>query len=490
MRQFTGRNLLLVDDHDVLYRSGTKRVLHPLTRQPQNPMLRGGENPWEADIAYNSVYRDELSGKYQLWYQAFAGGYADERTHRCTVCYAESEDGLTWTKPNLGLHSFNGIEETNIVLLGNAGRSDRYGASVIVDQLDNDPGRRYKMAYFDFSKDSTASGREYPGLSVAFSPDGIHWKKHPQAPLLRIAYSGVGEPLPYQGRETEEGWSLSLTMSDAFDVFYDPRIRAFVAYGKMWIDGPDGLMHWKHAVGRTQSNDFLHWSKAELVLTPDDLDPPYIEFHTTPVFFYNDCYFATLQILNRGERGGVIDIELALSRDGLQWQRPFRQPFFLPRSDGNQFESGSLFTNATPIFLEGEVRFYYGAYGQGATGPAHQEHSGVGLATLPRDRFAGIRPQQQIGQITLRPLEISNCQDITTNANAGAGAVRVEVLDANGFRVRGFTREDAIPIRGDSLGHTVRWKNKVISQLPPGRYMLRLHLENAEIFAVTLEDKP
>ncbi len=219
--------------------------------------------------------------------------------------------------------------------------------------------------------------------------------------------------------------------------------------------------------------------------------PPWsrVEFHTTPVFFYNDCYFACPEILNRTERGGVMDIELAVSRDGYRWERPFRQPSFLPKSSGNQFDSGSLFTNATPVFLEDEVRFYYGGYSQGATGgDDYSLASGIGLATLPRDRFAGLRPQDKIGQVTLKPVNLESCGAISLNADAREGRIRCEVLDADGFRVRGFAAEDATPITGDSLRHEARWKQKGISQLPSGRYMLRL-LENAEVFAVSLANK-
>ena len=65
------RTILFVDDQDILYRSGTRRVLHPLQRHPANPILPGRDKPWEVAIAWNSVYRDP-AGRYQLWYQAFA----------------------------------------------------------------------------------------------------------------------------------------------------------------------------------------------------------------------------------------------------------------------------------------------------------------------------------------------------------------------------------------------------------------------------------
>jgi hypothetical protein len=479
------RTILLVDDHDVLYRAGTRRVLHPLKRHASNPVIRGKEKPWEISIAWSSVHRDAKSGRYQLWYQSYAGAAAREKTHSCTISYAESADGITWEKPNLGLFAFNGINETNIVLLANGGKSDRYGASVVVDPRDPDPSRQYKLAHFDFAKDE--KGEEFPGLCVAFSPDGIHWTKHAGKPLLIASY-GEPAPPPFAGEARGKWWDTPLAVSDAIDVFYDPVREVFASYGKCWIDGPDGNMYWKHAAARIESRDFIHWSQPRLVMTPDELDPAYVEFHTTPTFFYNGVYFAAPQILNRADRGGVMDVELAISRDGINFSRPFRTPFWLPKSEGNAFDSGSIFTNSSPVMLDDdEFRFYYGGYSQGATGSDDSQlTTGIGLATMPRDRFAGVRPVGKIGQVTLKPIDLAGIKGITINADASHGAARVELLNEQGRRLHGFTRDDAQSISGDGLRHAVRWKDKSLTDLAPGRYMPRLHLENAEVFAVTL----
>jgi hypothetical protein len=248
-------------------------------------------------------------------------------------------------------------------------------------------------------------------------------------------------------------------------------------------------MYWKHGMGRTQSQDFIHWSKPELVLTPDEFDPPWVEFHHTPVFYYSGCYFALPQILDRAERGGVMDIELAISRDGMHWQRPFRSPFFIPKSSvSGAFDSGSVFTNSTPIVLDDEIRFYYGAYSEGATsGDDDCQNSGIGLATLPRDRFAGLLPMERIAQVTFKPIELAPGSGITINADASKGAMWLEALDADAYRIPGFRREEAVPISGDSLRHEPRWQSKTLADLPAGIYHLRLHLDNAEVFAITIE---
>ena len=503
-----GATIFLADDHDVLYRAGTRRVLHPARRRAE-PVI-AEQKPWEVAIAWSSVYRDPVSGKYQLWYQAYSGKVAREKKNECVVCYAESDDGLHFTKPELELFPFNDIQRTNIVLVGNGGQGDRYGASVIVDPREPDPKRRYKMAYYDWSYDE---GREWAGLHVAFSPDGVHWTKHPKGPLYRTSYGGRGlqPPLvgqspyveaPYKGA-IRKTYHLPLTMSDAVDLMYDARRQRYVIYGKMWLQGPDGGLAWKHAMGRTESSDLLEWSKPELVLAPDDLDPPELEFHTSPVFLYGGMYWGLNQILNR-RAGGTMDIELMTSRDGLAWQRPFRGEWFLQRGSEREFDGGSIFTNATPVILDEEIRFYYGAYGKGAVGGGsqivgHQQKSGIGLAVIPRDRFAGLttveisaqptlrKPLEHIGQVTLKPRDLAGVQSILVNADASQGEVRVELLNADGYRVPGFTRDEALPLTGDSLHHVAAWRDSTLRELPPGEYSLRLHLRKATVYALRLE---
>jgi hypothetical protein len=505
-----GRTLVFVDDHDILYRSGTRRVLHPSVKHPQNPLITE-DKPWELTIAWTSVYRNPTTGKYQLWYQAYAGKRAQLKTHECVVCYAESADGIHFTKPELDLHSFNEFKKSNIVLLGTGVYGDQYGNSVVVDLDVKDPQRRYKMTHYDWGHDER--GRECGGLAVAFSPDGIHWTNHSTLPIYRASFGskGVQPPLagtdPYKETPLADGrvrkeWAIPLSMSDAADVMWDAKRKVFALYGKLWIHGPDGGLVWKHAMGRSESKDFLNWSAPQIVCTPDDADPPGLEFHTSPVFLHRGRYYCLNQILDRAG-GGTMNIELMTSRDGLAWERPFRAPWFIPRSPGNQFDSGCIFSTSTFIVQGDQMRFYYGGYSSGAIGggsniTGDDQKSGVGLATLPLDRFAGIRSELQpptakvkkpanVGQITLKPFDLRNTKAITINADASAGAVRAELLTEDGYRVPGFTKAESAVLRGDNLRHGAKWKKGNLAKLPRANYLLRLHLENAEVFAVTFE---
>jgi hypothetical protein len=403
------------------------------------------------------------------------------------------------------------------VLLGSGGYGHRYANSVLVDRHEADPAKRYKMLYTDFGPDS--EGTEWPGFFAAFSPDGIHWTKSPSNPLIRTAYGGRALQPPLAGEVPyseqwdarknflRKNWPIPLSMSDAVDVMFDPVRQVYAAYGKCWLNGPDGGLAWKHAMARVESQDFLNWTSPQIICSPDDLDPPHIEFHTSPVFFHGGCYFSLNQILRaRGEtvdgKADLMHVELMISRDGLRWERPFRDTPFFP-SQEQTFSNGGLFTNSTPIVLDDEMRFYYGGYTSGAIGGGNRldedaQQSGVGFASIPLDRFAGIRPVERsaqstlrkplehIGQVTLKPQDLSGVRQILVNADATGGAVRVEILNADGYRIPGFTRNDAAPLTGDSLRHRAEWQGRALSDLPEGEYMLRLHLQRAELFSLVL----
>jgi len=474
--------ILLVDDHHVLYRSGTKRVLHQLKRHEKNPLIAKNK-PWETTVAYCSVHRDAKTGEYQLWYQAWQG--------RCYLCYAESEDGINWVKPNLGLHEYKGSKDNNIVLpIG-------YGGSVIYDPRDPDAGRRYKSAVWE------QNSKPY-GTALAFSPDGIHWIKYENNPVIKGSHGDYIQP-PFEGDPIINSGSQGppLSTSDVTDLIWDQKRQVYAIYSKTWLDGPKGAMHWKRAVVRTESKDFTNWTKPQLVMASDEMDgrggehepartsggggSGGIQFHSGPAFCYNDMYFSMLQVMD-AENTGNMPIELTLSHDGYIWQRPFRDKFFLPPlDDKTKFDASLIWSNATPIFLEDEFRFYYGAYGHPWNSSDTKQISGIGMATIPRDRFAGLRPIEKFGQITFKAMEVKNCQAITVNADASAGSIRAEILNANGYRVRGYSKDNAMVIMGDSLGHKIAWKDRNISSLPPGNYKIRLHLENAEVFGVTLK---
>ena len=78
---------------------------------------------------------------------------------------------------------------------------------------------------------------------------------------------------------------------------------------------------------------------------------------------------------------------------------------------------------------------------------------------------------------------------IEVNASAGKGSVRVEVLNEHGYRLKGFTKADAVPLEADALRHVPTWKSAKLGDLPSGLYSLRVHLTgDATVYALKFSD--
>ena len=168
--------LLAIDDHSLPFR---RHLTYYLTRPDirREPLLTpSSENPNAPDhrVAhfYGTVLYDE--GRYRMWY--YAMNEVLPRPHETSmISYAESADGIHWTKPSLGQKEVKGSRDNNA--LGLPGRQT-YGASVIKDEEDPDRRRRYKMVY-NPAQDSGPVvdnyGQPMSTLRTATSPDGIQW---------------------------------------------------------------------------------------------------------------------------------------------------------------------------------------------------------------------------------------------------------------------------------------------------------------------------
>ena len=104
---------LFVDNHLIDKLTGdAKQHLH---RPEPKEVILTTDKPWEGNTcAYYTIFRD--GNLFRMYYR---GSHWDTKakkaTHREVTCYAESKDGIHWTKPKLGLFEFNGSKENNIV---------------------------------------------------------------------------------------------------------------------------------------------------------------------------------------------------------------------------------------------------------------------------------------------------------------------------------------------------------------------------------------
>src|SRR5437870_3226388 len=96
---------LLVDDFEIRSATNLLRVLNKPSKHPQ-PVLTP-DKPWEGDRAqaWGSVIQ-EPDGLLRIWYFAFNTERSTNELDRGGYAYAESRDGIHWSKPDLGVVEF------------------------------------------------------------------------------------------------------------------------------------------------------------------------------------------------------------------------------------------------------------------------------------------------------------------------------------------------------------------------------------------------
>ena len=151
------RRELFVDDYLIeKMTGGARQVLHhPSPRE----IVIVHDLPWEGGTCgYHTVFKDD--DLYRMYYRGGWGGKV--------YCYAESKDGVHWTKPDLGLFEFRGSTTNNIFLMGE-------GTEAFAPFKDLnprcEPDARYKAVAVHCRNSNGA------GPAPFKSSDAIHWSR-------------------------------------------------------------------------------------------------------------------------------------------------------------------------------------------------------------------------------------------------------------------------------------------------------------------------
>ena len=154
------RRELFVDRFLIEKLDGAQLRLHEPHR---DGMALQFDKPWEGGFsAYITVIKD--GALYRMYYRGLPMA-AKDGSPEALVCYAESKDGLAWTKPDLGLFEIRGTRQNNVVLT-NAPFTHNF-SPFLDDRPDAPASEKYKAL----------GGTYVTGLHAFKSADGIHWSE-------------------------------------------------------------------------------------------------------------------------------------------------------------------------------------------------------------------------------------------------------------------------------------------------------------------------
>lgn len=461
---------LFVDLERVEKLENVKHDFHAAEKHSGNPVLRK-EKPWEEFYrVVGSVIFDSDEHVFKAWYlgrgRSTGVKQAGRQTHRHTLCYATSRDGVRWDRPELGLHEFDDSKKNNIVIPDAYHDGKDHWSSVLKDPLDPDPARRYKglgWSSFDPNKAGWCRTPGSCGVYSMTSPDGLRWKHTPE-PVFHL------RPRP---KSDDLG-----PIGDAHGMMIDTLRKRYVAFLRK-------LPHRAVSV----SKDFVHWTQPDVCLKARDGEVNNTLYDSTG-FVYGDQYLGYLCYFNRDRRNPLCWLELITSRDGLSWHRaPSRQPLIGLGEVGEFDRFTNMIIGGPPVRMGDRLYLYYRGTAvrhspfDGTDDTGKRFPGGMGLATLRVDGFASLAASYDGGQVTTKSFRCRGGR-LEVNGKADFGRMSVAVLDDHGRPVAGYTLKDCQLIQQDGLQLPVCWRSHVDLKPLTGRPIrLRFHLENARLFS-------
>lgn len=411
---------------------------------------------WEGRYCgYVTVFRD--GDRYRMYYRGNPLAGKDGSDWEVT-CYAESTDGIHFTKPELGLHEYEGSKANNIFLANEAPFSHNF-APFKDTRAGIGPAEQYKAI----------AGTSATGLHAFYSADGIHWVKQDKALITEGAFDSQNV------------------------AFWSESEQVYVCYFRTWHQG--GFKGFR-SVSRSTSSDFVNWSP------PVEMDfgnTPREHLYTNQTFPYFRAPHIYLSIAARfmpGRRvaseaeaaafgvesdysGDCSDSVLMTSRGGNVYDRTFMDGFLKP---GIGLENWTSRTNypAWGVVPTGdrEISMYVQTnYGQPAA--ALQRY------TLRPDGFVAVEAPYAGGEMTTKTLTFTGTSLYLNYATSAAGSIWVELLDGDGVVIPGYEKENCFEIIGNQVERAVAWKGSTdLSTLAGTPIRIRFVMKDADLYAI------
>ena len=459
----------LFDLHLIDRQENVRQELH---RPREQEVSIVHDQPWEGNTSgYHTVLQD--GDVYRMYYRGHAMDYSGKlrMAHSEVTCYAESRDGIHWEKPNLGLFAWEGSKENNIVWHG---RGNHNFCPFIDTRPGCPPEARYKAI----------GGTIRTGLLAFQSADGIHWSEIRKEPVFT------------KGAFDSQNVAFWNAHRERYELYF-----RFFSKGKLGA----GL----RLIGMSTSEDFLNWTP-QVELDYSGSPPQQMYTNQVQPYFraphllvaFPTRYVARdltehvkalpplplrTKITKSLRRVGsdLTDVVFMTSRDGQtfkRWDEAFLRPGPQGRGQwmyGDQYLALGLVETAPAIDGDPrEISLYN-------TENSWRENRRLRRYTIRQDGFVSLRAPYAGGEFTTRPLTFTGSRLRINYATSAAGSVKVELQQADGTPIEGFTLADSAEMYGDSVAHTVTWQaGSDVSRLAGQPVRLRFVLRDADLYSL------
>ena len=389
------------------------------------------------NLEYGTVIKDgEL---FRLYTRDARGAKFDGDTPEVTR-YCESRDGITWTKPRLGLVEIDGSRDNNVILHE---PPFCHNFSPFVDTRPGvAPAARFKAL----------AGTVKSGLVAFVSGDGIHWTKLRSAPVI------------------------SYTKEYAFDSqnvsFWSESEGCYVCYFRHFLDRKLNGEGQLRSVCRTTSPDFEKWS--EPVPLKPNFPGEHIYTTLTHPYFRAPHIYVALPTRFHPARGESTDILFMTARGAERYDRTFREAFIRPGLDPARWDNRSNYAalNVVPTSPT-EMSIY--------TTPFRR-------FTLRTDGFASVHAGADVGEMITHPLRCRGGKLVVNYSTSASGSLGVEIQDLEAKPWPGFALADCRPLVGDAIEQAVTWaQGGDVSSLAGRPVRLRFRMLEADLFSIRFE---
>jgi len=431
-----------------------------------------------------------VDGTYRFYYKVSL----DEG--RTAFAIATSSDGVTWDRPELGVVSFRGSTANNLVDVDGQKPGE---VCVFLDPTAPEEHRFKAVGH------NAAEG----GMYLLTSPDGFRFKRAP-------------------------GLLLNFICDNHNTSFYDERLGKYVTYLRGWdrsrhIPPMDG----SRVISRAESDDLFRpfpideqapdpwpparkWEETEvaglrkinrelpMAMRCDEQDPPEADlYQAAAVHYLREAYvaFPTLYYHHPWApegfvNDGILDLQFASSRDGINWRRDLRDPYVrLDLPDGTTTKLMHMLVGMVP-HSHHLSQYYVGgnrSHGQGrVTGDTKVPHKppSIGDPIAYRleqrlDGFVSVDSAYTGGELLTKPFVLTG-KELALNIDTSAsGEARVALFGEDGSAIPGYGLEECDRIQGNDTRLVASWrKTSDLSGLTGKRVKALVKCRSTKLFAV------